>query len=311
MKIQSWLKKYFIPHEQNDHRPHFLRDETMRLVLATVLVIELGFLAQTLWLSQTGLFASILKNVVIEETNQGRGMEGFSSLKENPLLNAAAAMKAEDMAQKGYFAHISPEGADPWYWIAQAGYKYSYAGENLAINFVDSKDIVSAWLTSPAHRENIMNSHFTEIGIGTATGTYEGRETIFVVQMFGTPAVSQQPVTVLPKESLPSEPIEIAAISTATSEVLAATDVNVPATKTALPKVSAAIQEMVGSPQTTVFYFAIALLALIALALVLNIFIRTDIQHRDLITNGLIMLVIINAALFLNHYLALGNAQIF
>jgi hypothetical protein len=63
-----------------------------------------------------------------------------------------------------------------------------HAGENLAIHFTDSGDVVQAWMDSPTHRANIMNGNYTEIGVGTAEGTYEGFDTVYVVQLFGTPA---------------------------------------------------------------------------------------------------------------------------
>jgi hypothetical protein len=96
-------------------------------------------------------------------------------------------MKANDMAEKGYFAHTSPEGKTPWYWFKQAGYDYSYAGENLAVNFFESKDVAEAWMNSPTHRANIVKKDYTEIGIAVATGMYEGRQSVFVAQLFGTP----------------------------------------------------------------------------------------------------------------------------
>jgi hypothetical protein len=65
-----------------------------------------------------------------------------------------------------------------------------HAGENLAIHFTDSSDVVGAWMDSPTHRANIMNGNYTEIGVGTAEGTYEGFKTMYVVQLFGTPALS-------------------------------------------------------------------------------------------------------------------------
>ena len=48
-------------------------------------------------------------------------------------------------------------------------------------------DVVDAWMKSPTHRANIMNGNYTEIGVGTAKGTYKGTPTVFVVQFFGTP----------------------------------------------------------------------------------------------------------------------------
>jgi hypothetical protein len=92
------------------------------------------------------------------------------------------------MAEKGYFSHTGPDGAQPWKWFREAGYRYEYAGENLAVNFNESEDVVNAWMKSPTHRANILKHDFTEVGIGVATGTYKGKEAVFVVQFFGKPA---------------------------------------------------------------------------------------------------------------------------
>jgi uncharacterized protein YkwD len=134
--------------------------------------------------SLSAIYASVLVNL----TNVNRVAANISELKINPVLEEAAQLKANDMAAKGYFAHNTPEGFTPWYWFDQAGYKYTYAGENLAVNFVDSEDVETAWMNSRGHFLNIMNPKFTEIGIATSTGVYKGQQAIFVVQMFGTPA---------------------------------------------------------------------------------------------------------------------------
>src|SRR3989344_4740191 len=95
------------------------------------------------------------------------------------------------MASKGYFAHVSPEGQSPWYWLKQAGYSFSYAGENLAVDFSDSADVSRAWLDSPGHRANILNKNFLETGVAISKGMYQGRETTFVVQFFGRQALTK------------------------------------------------------------------------------------------------------------------------
>ena len=64
-----------------------------------------------------------------------------------------------------------------------------HRGSGLAFNY--SEDINRAWLDSSGHKANILNDNFTEIGIATAEGTFNGHKTIFVVQMFGTPALAQ------------------------------------------------------------------------------------------------------------------------
>ncbi len=130
---------------------------------------------------------AILVSMLGDLTNQERQSENLSALKVNPLLSQAAELKAEDMVQKGYFAHTSPEGKTPWYWLDQVGYEYNYAGENLAINFTNTEDVTAAWMKSPTHRANIEKSAYTEMGSGIATGTYKGKEAVFVVQVYANP----------------------------------------------------------------------------------------------------------------------------
>ena len=133
--------------------------------------------------SLSAIYASVLVNL----TNQGRVAANLGELKVNSLLEKAAQMKANDMASKGYFAHNTPDGLTPWYWIKETGYKYKYAGENLAVNFNDSEEVERAWKNSKSHWLNIINPKYTEVGIATSTGVYKGRQAVFVVQMFGTP----------------------------------------------------------------------------------------------------------------------------
>ncbi|MEK7062859.1 MAG: CAP domain-containing protein, partial [Patescibacteria group bacterium] len=141
--------------------------------------------------------ASVLPAVLVDLANKDRSEQKLAYLKINPKLEAAARLKAKDMAEKGYFAHYSPEGVSPWHWIKESDYNFIYAGENLAVNFDDSGAVNTAWMASPGHRANILNDKFTEIGIASQKGYYNGRETTFVVQMFGAPAKTE--VAVLPK----------------------------------------------------------------------------------------------------------------
>lgn len=190
-KAINWLKKYFIPHEDNDHRPHFLRVEAALGILSFILFIEGIFLIQTfIVLPFSDFFAAIVPQALVDLSNQNRQENALAALRVNLFLQNAAQMKAEDMAAKGYFSHNSPAGDTPWDWIEKAGYKFNYAGENLAVNFFDSSDAVKAWMASPGHRANILSKNYTEIGVGWALGRYEGREAVFIVQMFGAPAAA-------------------------------------------------------------------------------------------------------------------------
>ena len=112
---------------------------------------------------------------------------GASGLEWSGQLGAAAQMKAEDMAQKGYFAHTSPDGLSPWHWFYEVGCKPRYAGENLALSLTPGSDFMKHWMASAKHRNNLLNKNYTEIGIGIARGKYAGREVYYIVQLFGNP----------------------------------------------------------------------------------------------------------------------------
>jgi uncharacterized protein YkwD len=159
------------------------------LIIFILITLGLAALLRAFVLPRYGMdWAAILPAVVATLTNDVRSADNIGSLNVDPLLTKAAQAKAEDMAAKGYFNHISPDGTVPWFWMLREGYLFRYAGENLAVNFDESGDVVEAWLASPSHRLNIMKREYTDIGIGMATGTYQGRTAVFVVQMFGTPA---------------------------------------------------------------------------------------------------------------------------
>lgn len=160
----------------------------------------------------TNQFASVVNSVLVDLTNTDRAAYNLGTLTVNEKLTAAAQAKANDMANKSYFAHTSPEGIDSWYWFKQAGYDFQHAGENLAVDFSDSADVERAWMNSPTHRDNILNGKYTEVGIATASGFYNGHPTTFVVTMFGSPRVGV--VASAPQKpsfsSVPKNPVETA-----------------------------------------------------------------------------------------------------
>jgi len=154
------------------------------------------------------LAALVRPSTVFSLSNQERKDEGVPQLSLNPLLMRAAQLKAEDMAEEAYYAHVSPQGETPMHWLDTVGYKYQYVGENLTANILDEGEVVSAWMGSPGHRRNLLDPKFTQMGVGVAEGTYKGREALFVVQMLATPKPVQtppapKPVTVAAKPPAP------------------------------------------------------------------------------------------------------------
>jgi uncharacterized protein YkwD len=185
------LRRFFIPSPRNNFRPDALERSAALVMLVLVLMTFAMANVQSLALiSSQYLVSTILPVSLVSLTNDERTAHGVKTLTRSTILDAAARLKAEDMVAKGYFEHDSPEGVTPWHWFKTVGYDYVYAGENLAVHFTDSTDVVSAWMNSPGHRQNILNDTYTEIGIGTARGVYKGAPTVFVVQMFGAQKTS-------------------------------------------------------------------------------------------------------------------------
>lgn len=188
MGLRDKLKDLFIPHEGNDHKPDILERVSVGIMLLLILLtFAMANIQALLWIGSSHLVSTILPAIIVDLTNTERASGHLGTLHRNPVLDQAATLKAHDMATNSYFAHYSPAGVSPWHWFDAVSYDFVYAGENLAVNFTDSGDVVTAWMNSPSHRENILNGSYTEIGVGTATGTYKGYPTVFVVQLFGTP----------------------------------------------------------------------------------------------------------------------------
>lgn len=205
-------RNLLVPHSGNDHHPHLFRIPGMIILLLAFVCFEVFMFAGFSFLKHTDrIRADVVSGTLVFETNEQRVKDSLPALTRNALLDQAAELKAEDMIANGYFAHFSPTGVSPWYWIQQTGYQYSSAGENLAIDFFDSKDVVNAWMNSPTHRANILKQKYTEIGIAVKEGQFNGAKRIFVVQFFGTPkdvaAIASKPATPVTPAVTPVAPV--------------------------------------------------------------------------------------------------------
>lgn len=161
----------------------------LTLTILAALILGVVFLAVATvphFASETNL-AAVNAAEVFSLTNEERDEEGVAMLQRNTLLDKAAQMKAQDMAAKGYYAHVSPEGLTPMHWVDEVGYKYLIIGENLVVNRTDAEQVVDAFMGSPGHRANILRKDFTEIGVGVANGVYKGKDATFTVQIFAAP----------------------------------------------------------------------------------------------------------------------------
>lgn len=199
------IKSILIPCRGNKYKPRFLSSKFLFYYAVALLLLKLAIMPFLFYFPQTAFFADLTKISLFQLANASREESGFEPLEENPVLSQAAYLKAKDMLEKDYFAHYSPEGITPWYWLEKSGYEYRLAGENLAIGFLESEQVHLAWMDSPTHKRNILNPDYQEMGIAVLKGDFQGRETALVVQFFGTSK------TIIPeKEEMIELPSEIA-----------------------------------------------------------------------------------------------------
>ncbi len=183
------LHFHFIPHHTNNYHPHILSHRMTGLLAGLLLSVKIFSLGLLTFSPAIPAFSSaITEENIILLTNHTREEFNLTKLKFSSPLAQAAQAKANDMAEKGYFAHTSPDGRLPWDFMKAEGYEYIMAGENLAVNFLEAESVENAWMNSPTHKANIINKNYEEIGIGIAQGNYGNRQSIFVVQMFGVPS---------------------------------------------------------------------------------------------------------------------------
>jgi len=328
-RMRRHLKNYLIPHEGNEHKPHIVREASvLALTLVTVLIFGFSVFQATLVRTSTEFLAAVIPAVLVDLANEDRTDADLGTLTINPVLEEAARMKAEHMAQNEYFAHVSPDGVDPWYWFYRAGYSFASAGENLAINFSDSKDVSRAWMDSPGHRANILNGKFTEIGIAAVEGMYKGRKTIYVVQLFGTPlakafsddtiTVAAVPVPAEAQEQVAGENVVVEDVTEAPAPVaepvVEETDLSAEvvggeaAPRTANTNVQAAtfFEEVLSQPRAVVEWGYLVIGLLIAFALLLMVLARVHKIHSRNMLYGVILLVLL-ALLFYFNYLLLSK----
>ncbi len=195
--------------------------------LPMMAIIGIGFLAHTFWPQPGGGVLAYATNMssaaLLQATNAERIKAGQSDLSSNAQLTSAAQAKANDMAARNYWSHVTPDGVQPWWFVTNAGYDYTATGENLAYGFSTGQATVIGWMNSPGHRANILTSGYQDVGFGVANAAAyqnQGEETI-VVALYGTQvqtiatdqAVPQSDVTSSPAGSNQKPPSSAQAVS--------------------------------------------------------------------------------------------------
>ncbi|WP_424969490.1 CAP domain-containing protein [Dinoroseobacter sp. S76] len=102
--------------------------------------------------------------------NGARRDAGQGALASNSALDRAAIAHAQDMAEKGYFDHVAPDGSTPLRRMRAAGYEACYAAENIAKGQRDADQVLRAWLGSEGHRRNLLSPDPKAAGTARGTG---------------------------------------------------------------------------------------------------------------------------------------------
>ena len=136
------------------------------------------------------LYLNAQERRTLQLHNQTRAGRGLGMLCVNPALTRAARAHSQEMIDRDYFSHNSANGERPGARLRRFGYDWRTYGENIAWgsgSHASPNSRFKTWMNSTAHRTNILNSSFREVGVGTAVGTFKGNSnaTVYTVD-FGT-----------------------------------------------------------------------------------------------------------------------------
>jgi uncharacterized protein YkwD len=161
----------------NPRKPHAAKHTTATTGTINPTVTIASTLAepcQNTQLTPTPENLQVIREATFCLINQERARNNELPLHVNQQLQQAAQTHTEQMISEDYFAHITPAGETPVERVTEAGYipssQVGYAiGENIAwgtLNLSTPKAIVEAWIASPEHLANILESNYQDTGIG-------------------------------------------------------------------------------------------------------------------------------------------------
>jgi uncharacterized protein YkwD len=186
------IKDIFIASETNQYQPWITTNQALAFFCAFIWILRF-----TLPSIMTVQASSVSSRELMEKINNERTQRYLTALIFNNKLESAATAKSNDMIRRSYFAHVNPDGQYVWPMIESAGYyPYITLGENLAMDFLSSDAVVSAWMNSPTHRANLLNEKFEDQGLASIFGNYEpGHDSYLITSLFGTLVKKSEPVT--------------------------------------------------------------------------------------------------------------------
>jgi len=103
---------------------------------------------------------------LIAEINKEREAHGVTALSVNWEVARLARYRTEEMIELNFFGHNSRIYGEPDEMLIWFGVPFVSAGMNIAKGQDTAKEVIGAWLSSPSHRENLLNADFTSVGVG-------------------------------------------------------------------------------------------------------------------------------------------------
>lgn len=276
-KAVRFFTHLFFPHESNNQKAKILHPSSLTVIALLLIVFQLLLaLPNNLGARILGYAANISPEEVIRLTNEKRIAAGLAPLSYNPTLSQSALAKGTDMLNKGYWAHVAPDGTQPWSFFTNAGYKYRYAGENLARDFSNPASAVEAWMNSPSHRENMLSAKYKEIGVAVVEGNLAGVDTTIIVQHFGTKYVDTIPaVPVAQAETESPTPVPVVENPTPIPFVALATPTSTPVFFTSNEGLTGNETNILISPFNTTKNISLIVVGILLVVLVIDAFVTS------------------------------------
>ncbi len=276
------LHHFILPNPETHKKAHLISFKALVIYALFFILLQVTFKGISIVKPNVlGITSNMNQQDLIKLTNVERQKNGLPALTENSELDKAAAEKGKNMLTENYWAHYSPSGKSPWDFIKSSGYDFSYAGENLARNFYTSQDVVNACMASTmGHRENVLNSHYKEVGMAVVQGKLQGQDTILVVQEFGT-----QTNSLAAKPNIDNEGVNIAKVNDQNASKQSV--VNIPVNATPQAGVESASTQASGfislfDPYKTTKTLGFGLLSVLALLLLTDMFVIFVVRRKPL-----------------------------
>ena len=198
--LRSFAQRLYHPNRmvRDVHHSRPMSSRISRILVATIILSTVTAAGTR----QPKIAVSELERRINALVNGERRSGNLNPLDLDQNLSKIARAHSQDMANRGFFNHVNPDGEKPWDRLSRAGYSCPQtSGENIFQNNLYSRvtingnrksydwnsleqiagSTVSGWMHSSGHRKNILNRAYRKTGMGAAIGVH-GQ--VFITQMF-------------------------------------------------------------------------------------------------------------------------------